>query len=92
MELRISAKGEDTCAGQWIVTSLSGDHKLSGPVDSCHLTDTGISFLVRDYRGITVSESYWAHFTGDALVGLVEFRGMNRSTHMSGSWELRKQR
>ena len=92
MELHLSAADPDHCAGQWSVTSQTGDHKLAGPIDSCRVTDTGIAFLVRDYRGLTMSESYWAHFTGDALVGWVEFRGLTRSAHMSGSWELRRER
>ena len=92
MELRLNAPGGDHCSGQWNVTSQSGEHKMTGPIDSCRVTETGVAFLVRDYRGITVSESYWAHFTGETLAGWVEFRGLNRSAHMSGSWELRKQR
>jgi len=91
MELRLIASDRDHCAGQFSVASDSGDHKLAGPIDSCRVTDTGIAFLVRDYRGLTMSESYWAHFTGDALVGWVEFRGFTRAAHMSGSWELRKE-
>lgn len=92
MELKLNATDADHCGGQWSVTSQSGEHKVSGPIDSCRVTDTGIAFLVRDYRGLTMSESYWAHFTGDALVGWVEYRGYTKSSRMSGSWELRKER
>ena len=92
MELKLASADGEHCSGQWSVTSQNGDHKLSGPIDSCNLTDSGIAFLVRDYRGLTMSESYWAHFTGDALVGWVEFRGYTKSSRMSGSWELHKER
>ena len=92
MELKLTANDPDHCGGQWSVTSQAGDHKISGPIDSCRVTDTGIAFLVKDYRGLTMSESYWAHFTGDALVGWVEYRGYTKSSRMSGSWELRKDR
>jgi hypothetical protein len=91
MELKLNAPDADHCAGQWSVTSQTGDHKLAGPIESCRMTDTGIAFLVRDYRGLTMSESYWAHYTGDSLVGLVEYRGMTNSARMSGSWELHKE-
>ena len=90
MELKLTTSDPDHCNGQWSVTSQTGEHKIAGPIDSCRLTDTGIAFLVRDYRGLTMSESYWAHFTGDALVGWVEYRGYTKSSRMSGSWELRK--
>ena len=92
MELKLTASEPDHCGGQWSVTSQSGEHKISGPIDSCRVTDTGIAFQVRDYRGLMMSESYWAHFTGDALVGWVEYRGYTKSSRMSGSWELRKER
>ena len=90
MELKLNSAGPDNCSGQWSVTSKDGEHKVAGPIDSCHVTDSGIAFLVRDYRGVTVNESYWAHFTGDALVGWVEYRGYTKSSRMSGSWELHK--
>jgi hypothetical protein len=92
MELHLSSPDADHCVGQWSVTSLGGEHKLAGPIDSCRVTDTGIAFLVRDYRGLPMSESYWAHYTGEALVGWVEYRGYTKSSRMSGSWELRKER
>ena len=92
MELKLAAPDPDHCTGQWSVTSQTGDHKLSGPIDACRVTDSGIAFLVRDYRGLTMAESYWGHFTGDALVGLVEYRGNTKSSRMSGSWELHKER
>ncbi len=91
MELRLSAPDSDHCGGQWSVVSLTGDHKLAGPIDSCRVTDTGIAFIVRDYRGLTMSESYWGHYTGDSLVGWVEYRGYSKSSRMSGSWELHKE-
>ena len=89
MELKLANTSEN-CSGQWSVTSQSGEHKVSGPIDSCRVTDTGIAFLVRDYRGLTMSESYWAHLTGDSLVGWVEYRGYTKSSRMSGSWELKR--
>ena len=92
MELKLTSNDADHCGGHWSVTSQGGEHKVSGPIDSCRVTDTGIAFLVRDYRGLTINESYWAHYTGDALVGWVEYRGYTKSSHMSGSWELRKER
>ena len=92
MELKLAANDGDHCGGQWSVTSQSGEHKSSGPIDSCRVTDSGIAFLVKDYRGLTMSESYWAHFTGEALVGWVEYRGYTKSARMSGSWELKKER
>ena len=92
MELKLTTADPDQCDGQWTVTSQNGDHKLAGPIDSCRVTDSGISFLVPDYRGLSMSESYWAHFTGDALVGWVEYRGLTKSVRMSGSWELHKER
>ena len=92
MELKLAAAEPDRCSGQWSVTSKDGDHKISGPLDSCRITDSGIAFVVRDYRGLTMSESYWAHFTGDALVGWVDYRGYTKSSRMSGSWELHKDR
>lgn len=91
MELKLSAPDPDHCAGEWMVTSQDGGRKLAGPIDSCRLTDTGIAFLVRDYRGLAMSESYWAHYTGESLVGWVEYRGLTKSAHMSGSWELHKE-
>ncbi len=88
----MTSPDSDHCAGQWSVVSETGDHRLVGPIDSCRVTPTGIAFLVRDYRGLTMSESYWANYTGDTLVGWVEFRGFTRAARMSGSWELRKER
>lgn len=92
IELRLNATDSGSCDGQYSVAAVNGPQRVAGPIDSCRVTDSGVAFLFRDNRGLTISESFWGHYTGDTLLGWVEFRGNTRSYHMSGNWETHKEK
>jgi hypothetical protein len=91
MELRLNAEGNQ-CAGQITIWTPNDDRRLRSPVSSCRVTEVGVAFVLPDYRGSGISESYWSHYTGETLTGWADFRGIAKSTRLMGSFELRRQK
>jgi len=90
-ELKLSAEGRQ-CSGQLAIWTQNDDRRLRSPIAGCRMTDVGVTFSIPDYRGVGPGENYWAHFTGDALVGWADYRGIGKSSRLMGSFEWKRQK
>jgi hypothetical protein len=90
-ELKLNTDGTQ-CSGQFAIWTLNDDRRLRTPISGCRITDAGVTFSVPDYRGVGPGENYWSHFTGEALVGWADYRGIAKSSRLMGSFELKRQK
>ena len=90
-ELKLTAENGQ-CSGQLAIWTQNDDRRLRAPISGCRITDAGVTFSIPDYRGVGPGESYWSHFTGDALVGWADYRGIGKSSRLMGSFELKRQK
>jgi hypothetical protein len=90
-ELKLTAEGTQ-CSGQFSIWTQNDDRRLRTPVSGCRITDAGVTFSIPDYRGVGPGENYWSHFTGDALVGWADYRGIAKSSRLMGSFDLKRQK
>lgn len=88
-ELKLSADGSQ-CTGQFSIWTQNDDRRLRTPISGCRITDAGVTFSIPDYRGVGPGENYWSHFTGDALVGWADYRGIAKSSRLMGSFEWKR--
>lgn len=82
----------NVCRGRFTITHQGNDRRITGPVENCRVTDVGIRFLIRDHRGLNLTESYWGQFTGELIAGYADFQAVGKTSRMTGTFELRKQR
>ena len=90
-ELKLTAEGNQ-CSGQFSFWTQNDDRRMRAPITSCRITDVGVTFVIPDYHGVGPGESYWSHFTGESLVGWADFRGIGKSSHLMGSFDLKRQK